>query len=100
MWTAHTHPWGEVTGKPTTFQPAQHSHTVADVTGLEAALQAVQADTGWTTSGIELGTGYTIGAGVGDWAPLAYKLRAGTLTVSGVIRKSSATVATQSPPSY
>lgn len=90
--TPHTHPWAEVTGKPSSFPPAQHAHTVADVTGLEAALQAVQADTGWTTTGLELGTGYTIGAGVGDWAPLAYKVRGGYVTVSGVIRKSSATV--------
>lgn len=36
--TAHTHPWGEVTGKPTTFSPAAHTHQQADVSGLEALL--------------------------------------------------------------
>lgn len=32
--------WGEVTGKPTTFAPAAHQHAIADVTGLQSALDA------------------------------------------------------------
>jgi len=30
--------WGEVSEKPTTFAPASHTHVIADVTGLQAAL--------------------------------------------------------------
>jgi len=30
--------WGDITGKPESFPPAEHSHTVEDVTGLQAAL--------------------------------------------------------------
>lgn len=33
-------PWGGVTGKPATFTPAAHNHPIADVTGLQAALDA------------------------------------------------------------
>lgn len=30
--------WAEVTGKPSTFTPSAHSHAIADVTGLQGAL--------------------------------------------------------------
>lgn len=30
--------WGNIPGKPTTFTPAAHSHTIGDVTGLQSAL--------------------------------------------------------------
>lgn len=33
-------PWTGVTGKPTSFTPATHSHTIAQVTGLQTALDA------------------------------------------------------------
>ena len=36
--------WGDVTGKPATFPPEAHTHVIADVTGLAAALAAG----GWT----------------------------------------------------
>jgi hypothetical protein len=37
--------WSEVAGKPTTFPPQAHSHTIGDVTGLTAALaQKVELD--------------------------------------------------------
>lgn len=32
--------WADVTGKPATFAPATHTHTIANVTGLQAALDA------------------------------------------------------------
>jgi len=35
--------WAQVTGKPTTFTPAAHTHAQADVTGLPAALAAKAA---------------------------------------------------------
>jgi len=33
-------PWTGVTGKPTSFTPATHSHAISQVTGLQAALDA------------------------------------------------------------
>ena len=33
--------WGDVTGKPSTFAPATHEHAIADVTGLQTALDAI-----------------------------------------------------------
>jgi ribosomal protein L35AE/L33A len=30
--------WGDVTGKPSTFPPSAHTHVIADVTGLQTAL--------------------------------------------------------------
>lgn len=36
--TSHTHAWADITGKPTTFAPAVHSHAISDTTGLQAAL--------------------------------------------------------------
>lgn len=37
--------WGDVTGKPSTFPPASHDHTIADVTGLQSALDGKAAAT-------------------------------------------------------
>ena len=33
-------PWAGITGKPTSFPPANHAHAVSEVTGLQAALDA------------------------------------------------------------
>nr|WP_324251398.1 Head fiber protein [Bacillus sp. AF23] len=30
--------WADVTGKPSTFPPSSHTHTIANVTGLQTAL--------------------------------------------------------------
>jgi hypothetical protein len=35
--------WADITGKPSTFPPSTHSHAIADVTGLQAALDGKQA---------------------------------------------------------
>ena len=35
--------WAEITGKPTTFAPSEHTHTIANVTGLQAKLDAFEA---------------------------------------------------------
>lgn len=35
--------WSAITGKPTTFPPSGHTHAIADVTGLQASLDAKQA---------------------------------------------------------
>jgi hypothetical protein len=32
--------WADVTGKPSTFAPSAHTHVIADVTGLQAALDS------------------------------------------------------------
>ena len=34
--------WSDVTGKPASFPPATHTHNIADVTGLEARLAAIE----------------------------------------------------------
>lgn len=41
-------PWTTVTGKPATFPPAAHTHPIAEVTGLAAALLAKQDALGFT----------------------------------------------------
>lgn len=38
-----TIPWADVSGKPSTFTPSAHSHVIADVTGLQTALDGKQA---------------------------------------------------------
>lgn len=35
--------WSAITGKPSTFTPATHSHAISDVTALQAAIDAKQA---------------------------------------------------------
>jgi hypothetical protein len=35
--------WGDVTGKPSAFPPTSHGHIIADVTGLQTALDGKQA---------------------------------------------------------
>lgn len=34
----HTHEWDEVTGKPTTYTPSSHSHSIGDVDNLQTSL--------------------------------------------------------------
>jgi hypothetical protein len=47
--------WGDITGKPTTFAPGAHTHTIANITGLQSALNSKQdtliAGTNITISG-------------------------------------------------
>lgn len=47
-WGAPTVDWAAVTGKPATFAPSAHSHVIADVTGLQTALDGKQAALGFT----------------------------------------------------
>lgn len=37
--------WNEVTGKPSTFPPATHTHTVAQVDGLQSTLDSLENKT-------------------------------------------------------
>ena len=39
----HHHPWSEIDDKPATFPPAEHTHTTAQVTGLDTALNSKAA---------------------------------------------------------
>ena len=41
--TADAVPWSGITGKPTSFTPSSHSHSIAQVTGLQTALDAKAA---------------------------------------------------------
>ncbi|TAE75110.1 MAG: hypothetical protein EAZ84_09855 [Verrucomicrobia bacterium] len=43
--------WANLSGKPTTFAPSAHSHVIADVTGLQTALDAKLNLTGGTLTG-------------------------------------------------
>ena len=35
--------WAEITGKPATFAPSEHTHAIANVTGLQAKLDDFEA---------------------------------------------------------
>ena len=50
VWTVDAVPWTNVTGKPSTFTPATHSHAISDVTGLQAALDGKQASGSYAAS--------------------------------------------------
>ncbi len=43
VWTVDAVDWANVTGKPSTFTPATHSHAISDTTGLQTALDGKQA---------------------------------------------------------
>lgn len=45
-------PWSGITGKPTSFAPSSHSHSIAQVTGLQSALNGKSALTSPAFSGI------------------------------------------------
>lgn len=36
--TNHSHMWDTITGKPTTFTPSSHTHSISNVSGLQSAL--------------------------------------------------------------
>lgn len=55
--SAHTHAWDEITSKPTTFAPSAHGHTVADVNGLQTALDGKQPTTTFKTVNSQAVTG-------------------------------------------
>ena len=42
--------WASLSGKPTTFTPATHSHVIADVTGLQTALDGKQPSGSYLTA--------------------------------------------------
>ena len=53
--------WEAITGKPSAFPPAAHTHALADVTGLQEALNGkVSADGGFMSGSLYLGIGDAI----------------------------------------
>lgn len=102
---AHTHVQADMTGlvaalsaKAATTDPRftdartplAHVHTQADVTGLVDALAALNADTGWVTTGMVLGTNWSMPTGkIGNWDPLRYRVRNGMVYVNGWLSRSS-----------
>jgi hypothetical protein len=40
---SHVHSWDSITGKPTTFTPTTHTHTVAQVVGLQTELTGLDS---------------------------------------------------------
>lgn len=55
----HTHTWGEVTDKPAAFTPTSHTHSIGNVDGLQAALDAAGTETDWTAAIAALNTAAT-----------------------------------------
>lgn len=49
---AHSHPWSDLTGVPTAFPPSAHQHTIGDVSGLQTALDAKLDDSQATPTGL------------------------------------------------
>ena len=43
---SHSHSWSSITSKPSTFTPSAHTHTIANVTGLQTALDGKLSTTG------------------------------------------------------
>lgn len=46
----HTHTWGDIAGKPSTFPPDSHSHTISSVSGLQSTLDGKQASGSYAPS--------------------------------------------------
>lgn len=58
--------WPDVTGKPSTFPPEPHAHAIADVTGLQAALDAELSLSGGTLNdGANIAVGTSAGTKLG-----------------------------------
>ena len=70
--SSHTHLWADITDKPSTFEPSAHNHSISNVTGLSDAL-AAKSDNGHkhgvgdlTATGTKSSTTYL--RGDGTWA--------------------------------
>lgn len=84
---AETAPWSGITGKPASYPPNTHGHAIADVTGLQTALDAKQA-TLVSATNIKTVNGQTLlgsgdlviagggGGGSGDMAQSVYDTNA------------------------
>lgn len=50
---ASTATWGQVANRPSTFAPADHEHEIADVTGLQSALDNLQSQIDDLNNGVD-----------------------------------------------
>ncbi|QLF83533.1 minor tail protein [Gordonia phage RedWattleHog] len=76
--------WSEVTGKPSSFTPAAHSHAVADVTGLQTALDG-KSDSGHTHAATAISDSTVVGRSVltaADAAAARTAIGAGTSSLT------------------
>lgn len=64
--------WDQLAGKPSTFPPAPHSHSIADTTGLQPALDK-KADLGTDGKVLPSQLPTSSGGGVSSWNDLADK---------------------------
>jgi hypothetical protein len=65
-------PWAGITGKPTNFTPASHSHPISEVTGLQAALDAKAALASPALTGTPTGPTAVAGANTTQLATTAF----------------------------
>lgn len=76
--------WDDVTGKPSTFAPRSHSHSISDVTGLQVALDGKQPTTAFKTVNGEAITGTgNIAIPAGPPPPVVVQATAPTSPVAG-----------------
>ena len=92
-------PWTGVSGKPSTFTPSTHSHPTSDVTGLDAALAALQPLDGDLTSiaGLAGTSGFAKKTAANTWTldTSSYTITGHTHAISDVTGLSTALAAKQ-----
>lgn len=71
--------WAGITGKPTTFPPSAHTHVIADVTGLQSALDAKQVSGDYATN-TALATGLAGKQASGSYAAASHNHVIGDVT--------------------
>lgn len=105
--TSHSHSFANITNKPATFTPSPHTHTIAEVTNLQTALDGKQPTGAYLTSYTETdpvfnahtaknitnGTGLLKNNGSGTWTydNSTYLTANQTITLSGDVTGSGAT---------
>lgn len=86
--TATKVPWSGVTDKPTSFTPTSHTHTIANVTGLQSALDGKLSTTGNAASASKLSTARTISLG-GDVTGSTTFDGSGNVTITATVKDDS-----------
>lgn len=64
--SSHSHEWSAITGKPSTFTPSTHTHTVSQISGLSSGVKIF--------SGTNIGTGSAFSEGLVVTTPTSAKL--------------------------